>query len=269
MAKTEKTAKPAKRVETLKNEIRFFTSDLKQMAHKYLAQNLLRSWKEDFIDEDSGEVVSIERNEVIAQRGRYIDQDLLTEINFFLQSKAIESVEVSNQKREASIVMHTGLVPWSVSAQIGKKKHRFLLYAANIYMALDIAKDFIELNFTDRFYIIQAKEFTSCIFIKSNLKKGESATEETSDLEKKFYQIDAKITHGEEEISEYHTFIVHTIDVDTAMIFINDWIANKLKEEKESNVHVEFKTTIESAIIIPCSRTIERDFSLAYSEEVK
>ncbi len=35
----------------------------------YLAEHAIRKWMEDFNDEDTGEVVSIERNEIIAPMG--------------------------------------------------------------------------------------------------------------------------------------------------------------------------------------------------------
>ena len=40
-----------------------------------LARRVLKSWMEDFVDEDSGEVVSIERNEVILDSGHTIEKD--------------------------------------------------------------------------------------------------------------------------------------------------------------------------------------------------
>jgi DNA-directed RNA polymerase subunit beta len=40
-----------------------------------LAARVLRSWTEDFVDEDTGEVVSIERNEVILERDSILDED--------------------------------------------------------------------------------------------------------------------------------------------------------------------------------------------------
>ena len=42
-----------------------------------LAARVLRTWTEDFVDEDTGEVVSIERNEVIIDRETVIDKDHL------------------------------------------------------------------------------------------------------------------------------------------------------------------------------------------------
>jgi DNA-directed RNA polymerase subunit beta len=40
-----------------------------------LAARVLRSWTEDFVDEDTGEVVTIERNEIILERDVVLDEE--------------------------------------------------------------------------------------------------------------------------------------------------------------------------------------------------
>ena len=67
-------------IQTRKDEIRFFTNKPEEMLGKYLAKRLLRTWQEDFVDNDTGEVVSIDRNEIIADRGQLITGDLLAVI---------------------------------------------------------------------------------------------------------------------------------------------------------------------------------------------
>ena len=45
---------------------------LKKTVGSKLAARVLRTWTEDFVDEDTGEVVSIERNEVLLERDHVI-----------------------------------------------------------------------------------------------------------------------------------------------------------------------------------------------------
>jgi DNA-directed RNA polymerase subunit beta len=45
-----------------------------------LAARVLKSWIEDFVDEDTGEVVSIERNEVIIDRETVLENEHIDEI---------------------------------------------------------------------------------------------------------------------------------------------------------------------------------------------
>ncbi len=114
-------------IQTRKDEIRFFTNKPEEMLGKYLAKRLLRTWQEDFVDNDTGEVVSIDRNEIIADRGQLITGDLLAVIRFHLQSGDISEVEVSNQKREGILSASTQMFPWMVTICIagGKKKKNF------------------------------------------------------------------------------------------------------------------------------------------------
>ncbi|PZP44930.1 MAG: DNA-directed RNA polymerase subunit beta [Pseudopedobacter saltans] len=49
-----------------------------------LAARVLRTWVEDFVDEDTGEVVSIERNEVVLERDTIVDEeaiDIISELD--------------------------------------------------------------------------------------------------------------------------------------------------------------------------------------------
>ncbi len=52
----------------LADEIKVNKINLKKVVGRKLAARVLRTWIEDFVDEDTGEVVSIERNEVIVDR---------------------------------------------------------------------------------------------------------------------------------------------------------------------------------------------------------
>lgn len=88
-------------IETRKTEKRYVTSDPKKMLNMYLAKRVLKTWEESFIDEDTGETVNIERNEVLFDRGSLIDQDLLAKIRFSMEADGIKEVEVSSQKRLA------------------------------------------------------------------------------------------------------------------------------------------------------------------------
>ena len=44
---------------------------------KKFAARVLRTWVEDFVDEDTGEVVSIERNEVVMERDTILDESAI------------------------------------------------------------------------------------------------------------------------------------------------------------------------------------------------
>lgn len=64
----------------LADEIKVNKTQLKAAIGRKLAARVLKSWIEDFVDEDTGEVVSIERNEVILERNTVLDADNILQI---------------------------------------------------------------------------------------------------------------------------------------------------------------------------------------------
>ncbi|PIQ16504.1 MAG: DNA-directed RNA polymerase subunit beta [Flavobacteriales bacterium CG18_big_fil_WC_8_21_14_2_50_32_9] len=64
----------------LADEVKVSKAGLKKILGRKLAARVLKTWVEDFVDEDTGEVVSIERNEVIIDRETIIDKTHIDEI---------------------------------------------------------------------------------------------------------------------------------------------------------------------------------------------
>jgi len=64
----------------LADEIKVSKTGLKKLVGRKLAARVLKSWVEDFVDEDTGEVVSIERNEVIIDRETVLEDEHIDEI---------------------------------------------------------------------------------------------------------------------------------------------------------------------------------------------
>jgi DNA-directed RNA polymerase subunit beta len=68
----------------LADELKVSRAGLKTVIGRKLAARVLKTWVEDFVDEDTGEVVSIERNEVIIDRETILDNnhiDLIMDAN--------------------------------------------------------------------------------------------------------------------------------------------------------------------------------------------
>jgi len=64
----------------LADEVKVTKTGLKKVIGRKLAARVLKSWIEDFVDEDTGEVVSIERNEVIIDRETIIETEHIEDI---------------------------------------------------------------------------------------------------------------------------------------------------------------------------------------------
>ena len=87
------------------NEVKADKKALQEYVGKKLAARVLRTWVEDFVDEDTGEVVSIERNEVVLERDTILDEeaiDMITEMD--VKSVFIQKEEMSG---DYSIIYNT------------------------------------------------------------------------------------------------------------------------------------------------------------------
>ena len=67
----------------LAEEIKVTKAGLKKILGRKLAARVLNTWHEDFVDEDTGEVISIERNEIIIDRDTVVEK---THIDLILES---------------------------------------------------------------------------------------------------------------------------------------------------------------------------------------
>ena len=59
----------------LAEEIKVSKTGLKKVMERKLAARVLKTWHEDFVDEDTGEVISIERNEIIIDRDTILEKE--------------------------------------------------------------------------------------------------------------------------------------------------------------------------------------------------
>jgi DNA-directed RNA polymerase subunit beta len=90
----------------LAEEVKVSKSGLKKVIGRKLAARVLNTWHEDFVDEDTGEVVSIERNEIVLDRDTIIDKENSLEI---LESgtKTILLHKESSQQGDYAIIHNT------------------------------------------------------------------------------------------------------------------------------------------------------------------
>jgi DNA-directed RNA polymerase subunit beta len=63
------------------DEVKGDKKSLSKFVGRRLAARVLRSWVEDFVDEDTGEVVSIERNEIVLERDSVLDEEAVDTIS--------------------------------------------------------------------------------------------------------------------------------------------------------------------------------------------
>ena len=90
----------------LAEEIKVSKSGLKKVIGRKLAARVLNTWHEDFVDEDTGEVVSIERNEIILDRDTILDKDNIEEI-LETAAKTVLLHKESAQQGDYAIIHNT------------------------------------------------------------------------------------------------------------------------------------------------------------------
>jgi DNA-directed RNA polymerase subunit beta len=77
------------------DEVNADKKTLEKHIGKRLAARVLKSWVEDFVDEDTGEVVSIERNEVIMERDTVLeDKNITTIVDMEIKTIFLQKEEV-------------------------------------------------------------------------------------------------------------------------------------------------------------------------------
>jgi len=90
----------------LSEEIKVSKTGLKKVVGRKLAARVLKSWTEDFVDEDTGEVVSIQRNEVLLERDHILQDE---DIDLIMDSgqKSLILMSESANSAEYAIIYNT------------------------------------------------------------------------------------------------------------------------------------------------------------------
>lgn len=288
---------------TRKDEIRYTTADPKQMLGKFICEKVYHRYSEDHLLEN-GEVVSLDRSELLFDSNTYIDQDVLARIRFFLQTGELKEIEVSNQNRRAFVLPNTALFLYKAAAQILDKKHTFLLYATSVKNAHTILTDYIELNYNGGFDILEIKYLDTIMVLIDNLDlsaerhkldkaylKDEIDTEEyanvevegagtgddnTESVKQNFYQIVARIVRTKGKDNENprqesnYTFIVKTVNATRANTLIEDYLRKHQEEESRKHpdhIKYDIHSFIEECKTIPIGSFVPVEFSQVYQDE--
>lgn len=265
-------------VETRKSEIRYLTKYPFEMLNRYLAENVYKKWTEDIADSDTGEVISIERQDLLFERGTFIDKKVRESIVFHQMAGDIVEVCVSNQKRLGIEEIEERLSLYKASLRIKGKRRVFLLYATSVRNADTILRDYVELSIDGRFRIMDIKEVDYHTFI-ADPGDGEEEDSDTAG-QRRFYQITVRvILHDPEEKQPDDetdcTFIVHTLSAYRANTLIETHLQEMQeirRKEAEENPRYKFlkrdiTSFIEESKIMPVGCFVPKAFSEAYLED--
>lgn len=268
-------------METKLNELRFTTSDPDKCVGFYLARNAVKRWTEEFVNQESGEIMEIERAEVLMERGTHIIGEKEAQLRFYFQAGELSEVTLTDQSRQAAPIDNGQIGLWLITARLNNKNRKLVLYARNLEQSIQICKDFIELNFEGRFEFRSAKGFTDCTTITSKIaelgripKEGEESNELDGTDESRrgeFYMM--RVQLNDYMGSRTKEYLVYDSNVDEARKQVELFIAAGLNAAFEAgNIEakdVEFTMNVESATIVNCYCVVPPEFSKAYFDAEK
>lgn len=269
-----------KEVKTRFDEVKFRTSDVMKMRGMYLAEAVVKRWKEDFLDDVTGEVTEVERTSCLFERGTKVTPDIIAKIQFYQQCGDItEDILVSDQYRVGRCVpSNSSGAPYLVKVELmNGKKRKFILHATSVAMAYEIIKDYGELELLDGFKILSIQETEKFVVIEDNLRtiqevkdgvEGAELETDMEDYEPKFYKIDTKceiFKDGESDREFEASFLVFGNDAeqgkDLIGRFMDEWLA---RNKKDGDKDETCQLTILAATVYQCNKIISKQFSKAY-----
>ena len=258
--------------------VTFRTSDPKEMLGKYLPKHVLKTWTEDFLDEATGETVSIERNEVVVNRG-YISQEKLQEIQFAIQAGDIQDVEVSEEDvRDMQLYMPAYYNNYMVEIPIFTAgtitKNHFVVRAQTIPQAIQIAAEFGQMYRGFDGHI----RATRCVTLDASIVPDDhqcipEADRKPADERKDYFKVQVRREWAEDmklKKSDIY-YIIAANDVGQAkerIALLLDIM--KAEQEKEQGFRVEeddSRTTIRKAIPFDVDCIVPKEFSDLFYEK--
>lgn len=92
---------------SLADEVEANAETLSQYEGRKLAAKVLKTWVEDFVDEDTGEVIPVERAEAIVDRGELLNEEIIARLSEAEDVKTILLQKEENDAKEFEIIFNT------------------------------------------------------------------------------------------------------------------------------------------------------------------
>jgi DNA-directed RNA polymerase subunit beta len=135
----------------LAEEIKVSKTGLKKVIGRKLAARVLNTWFEDFVDEDTGEVVSIERNEIVLDRDTVLEKEHIDQI---LEANVLTSYCIKKNHNLQTMQLFT--IPFKRIQQTLKKKQLSIFTANCVMLNRQMKKQLVVLltnySFSDQRY---------------------------------------------------------------------------------------------------------------------
>lgn len=224
-------------IKTRMSELSFWTSDPEEMQGKYLAENLDTVWNEDYIDQESGAVVTVERHQPLLQKGTLLTPDVMSSLSFHLQAGDVKRVKVTNVCRTGNPIVMPDCTLYGLTVNDSQGKTKCLVRARNLSMALLVATDYFEQKIKGAFNIETAKMFKNCIIVPEDgmariVTDADGSSEaEQSDGNEVYYNITTRVDSKESSLT-YEWFVKAT-SVEDAKLRIQRYVDASMKQKED------------------------------------
>lgn len=225
--------------------------------YRFVARTIATMHEEDFVDESTGEVVSVQiKDNILFERGYELSSDDISQLLFHFQTGDIKEIHLSNQQRFAQVT-GKGMTLWVVKAN-GVKNVKIMLKAKTASIAYDIAKDYIELNYKGPFFIQGIKTFADSIVLEPD------ENETNISVDRYWYRLTVEEwIENNDSCKHEHSFVVYAENADAAKMLIDRYAAKRKAEDKFLEPII-LKT--KTASVISCDVVVPFDFCQAYNE---
>jgi len=211
----------------------------------YLMQNVSRYYMEDFVDQDTNEVVSVERSEIICDKGSQLNDILIS----LLQENGIKTVKVSNIPMRGSQEKYMNL--WETVLKVtekGNPKKRSYIVTADSPSAAEMSiSEYFEINIDASFELVKVNQVEYNRVIKVyDTEKDEF--EESGRHKAKWYkcQVYATIEDTDEETDGgSRNILILAFSFEKAI----EAIKNVFGRDEFDNIYRTFKTMQELNIV--------------------
>ena len=259
--------------------VTYRTSDPKKMLGKYLPKPVYKVWTEDFLDEDTNEVVPIERHELIMKTDGVITQDKLQELMFAIQAGDIKDVEVCDMDvQQINVQTAPYLIPYSLELErwgVEIIKDHYVCYAQDVNQAIRIATEFGQMyrGFSGDIKVNRVIEMDADL-VPDDHQCIPEADRMPAYERKNYFKVQVRKEWNDDgKLRKYDTYyIVTSNDVGEAkerIALLLDILKAQAGERNGKPIIDDTRTTIRKAVPFEVDCVVPRDFSLLYFVEEK
>lgn len=250
--------------------VTFRTANQAEMIGKYLPRRVLKTWKEDVTDEDTGEIVSIERNEVLFDAGQKITKDLAAKIMFSIQAGEIEDVEVSEDLvLPAERYIGHYFINYAVGISANSVKRLFVVRAQNIETAIKVAVDFANVYRGANGLITPIKvNPVNCTIIDDDDDCIPEEERIALELEKDYYMVNVRFLEFDNNEQKWektdYNYLITADDVGQAKKRVESYCNDVFDEALKR--HPENKFVIRKAAPFETDGLVPKEYCLLYKQ---